>query len=119
MRQENSHVISSRTVHHLVVVSADADGWINRLRVLGLVAVAPWSGLRDPQISTHSTFTCGGYLKAMVYKEKFQNMDNLKERIQSGITCITPDVLTRVHHEWERRLCVCLQTNGNHVENAL
>ena len=50
--------------------------------------------------------------------DKIQNMD-LKERIRSGITCITPDVLTQVHHEWERRLHVCLQRNGNHVENVL
>ena len=39
--------------------------------------------------------------------DKIQNMDHLKERVRSGITCITPDVLTRVHHEWERRLRVC------------
>jgi len=26
--------------------------------------------------------------------DNIQNMDHLKERIRSGITCITPDVLT-------------------------
>lgn len=37
----------------------------------------------------------------------------------SAITCITPAVLTRVHHECERRLHGCLQRNSNHGKDVL
>jgi hypothetical protein len=45
--------------HHLVIVSACSICWIVSSRVPGLVVVVPWIGLRGPQITAHSIFTCG------------------------------------------------------------
>jgi hypothetical protein len=50
----------------------------------------------------------------MVYQEKY-----LKECIRNAITSISQEVLTRVQHEWENRIAMCFQSNGNHVEDVL
>jgi hypothetical protein len=55
----------------------------------------------------------------MVYQEKTRNTNHLKERIPNAITRISQDVLMRVHHEWEKRIRMCFQGNGNHVEHVL
>jgi hypothetical protein len=64
-------------------------------------------------------FYLWGHLKAMVYQEKIRNMNHLKERIRNAITHISWDVLTRVHHEWEKGIRTCFQSNSNHVEHVL
>lgn len=97
----------NKLIHHLVMVSAYADGWLNSFHVLGLIVAVLWNGLRGPLIFPPLKFYLVGHLKAMVYKEKIRNKDNLKERILNAITSITTDILERVHHESGRRLCVC------------
>ena len=91
--------------------------WLDQQFPRSWIGPVEWPA-RSPDLNPLD-FYLWGHLKAMVYKEKIQDMDHLKERIWSGITYITPDVLTRVHHEWERRRRVCLQRNGIHVENVL
>jgi hypothetical protein len=51
--------------------------------------------------------------------EKIREMNRLKERIQNTVSHRTPDVLTRVHHEWESCIHMCFQSDGNHIENIL
>ena len=53
----------------------------------------------------------GGHLKAMVYQVKRQNIDQVEEHIRDACVCVTPDELKRVHHEWERHICMHYQCN--------
>jgi hypothetical protein len=55
----------------------------------------------------------------MVFQVKIQNMDHLKERIRDARACVTPDVLKRVRHEWERRIHMRYHCNGAHIEQVL
>jgi hypothetical protein len=64
-------------------------------------------------------FYLWGHLKAKLCQVKIQYMDHLKERIREAYARITPDVLKRVRHEWERRICMCYQCNGIHIEHVL
>jgi len=53
-----------------------------------------------------------GHLKVKVYRVKIQNMGHLKQSIRDAYTHVTPDVLKRVSHEWERRISTPCQSNG-------
>jgi hypothetical protein len=73
-----------------------------------MVAVVPFSGLRGLQNSRNfilnferchprcvckTNFELWGYLKAMVYQEKLQNMDHVKERIRHACARIISHAL--------------------------
>jgi hypothetical protein len=84
-----------------------------------------WIGRRrpmewPPRSPDHSSLYLyvWGHLKAMVYHEKLRNMNRLNELIRNAISRITPDVLTRVHHEWENRIRICFQSNGIFCEQS-
>jgi len=47
----------------------------------------------------------------MLYQEKIQNMDHVKESIRDVYARITSDVLQQACHDWDRR-CQC---NGVHI----
>ncbi|GFG37999.1 hypothetical protein Cfor_01880, partial [Coptotermes formosanus] len=59
------------------------------------------------------------HLMARVYQLKIQNMDHLKERIRDACMCITPDVLKRVLHVWERLIRMRYQRNDAHIQHVL
>jgi hypothetical protein len=100
--------------------------WYLHAAMFGQQFLGSWIGhcgpmewpLRFPDLSPLG-FYLWGHLKAMVYQEKIGNMNHVKECIQNGISCKTPDVLTQVHHKWECRIHVCFQSNGNHTEHIL
>jgi hypothetical protein len=58
---------------------------------------------RSPDLTTLG-FYFWDHLKAIVYHVKLQNMNHLKESFRDGCGRITPDMLKRVRHEWERRI---------------
>lgn len=87
------------------------DAWIGRR---GPVEWPP----RSPDL-TPLDFYLWGHLKAMVYQEKIQNTNHLKERIMNAITSITPAVLIHVLQQWRIRIEMCFQNNGSHVEHSI
>ena len=54
----------------------------------------------------------------MVYQVKTQNKDHLKEHIRDESARITPRMLQRVRREWQRRIRMCCQCNGAHIEHV-
>jgi hypothetical protein len=70
---------------------------------------------RSPDI-TPMDFFFWGYLKHIVYAEKIQDMHHLKERINSVITTVTPDMIQRTWSEINYRLDICRATGGAHIE---
>jgi hypothetical protein len=73
---------------------------------------------RSPDLSPLD-FYLWEHLKAEVYQEKIRHMNHPKERIRNALMRISPDVLTRVHHECEKLIHMCFQSNDNHVEHFL
>ena len=118
-RMGNSRRTFSMTRHHrLVMVSACAVGSVGISSSLDRL---PWSvewPSRSPDFNP-LYFCLWEQLNIMVYQMKIQNMDGLKERIADACTLLTPDVLKRVRHEWERRIRICYQCYGAHIEHVL
>ena len=44
---------------------------------------------------------------------------HLQQRIRQCCEAIQPDVLLRVHADWQMRLAVCLAQEGQHIEHVL
>ena len=55
----------------------------------------------------------------MVYQESIRNVNHLKDRIINSFAQISPDVLLRVHSEWVKRIMMCIQNNGGHIESVI
>ena len=88
-----------------------SDAWIGRR---GPVEGSP----RSPGL-TPLDFYFLGHLKAMVYKENVRDINHLKDCIINSFAQISPDVLLRVHSEWVKRIMMCIQNNGGHIEPVI
>ena len=60
-----------------------------------------------------------GHLKAIVYGVKIQDVQHLKLRILDACAGISPAVLLSVCEEWENRVALTIQHNGQHIEHIL
>ena len=87
------------------------DAWIGRR---GPVEWPP----RSPDLSPLD-FYLWGHLKFMVYQVKIQDINHLKERITDAIRSIPSNVLMRVHQQWETRVNMCFENNGNYIEHII
>ena len=82
----------------------------------GLEVVDQYPGHLEAQISLHLIFSCGGYIKNIVYAEKIRNIQQLQERIASATETVTRDMIQKTLQEIEFRLDVSRATNGAHTE---
>ena len=55
----------------------------------------------------------------MVYQENIRAINHLKDRIINSFAQISPDVLLQVHSEWVKRIMMCIQNNGGHIEPVI
>ena len=85
-----------------------------------------WIGRRGPvewpQRSPDLTpldFYLWGHLKAIVYAVKIRDVQHLKLRILEACASISPAVLLSVCEEWEKRVALTIQHNGQHIEHIL
>ncbi|KAL1257990.1 hypothetical protein QQF64_011234 [Cirrhinus molitorella] len=86
----------------------------------GLVVVGQLNGPQGLPISPNLTpldFYLWGHLKAIVCGVKIRDVQHLKLRIlEAGIS---PAVLLSVCEEWEKRVALTIQHNGQHIEHIL
>ena len=82
----------------------------------GLEGVEQYPGHLEAQISLHLIFSCGRYIKNIVYAEKIRNVQHLQDRITSAIETVTRDMIQKTWEEMEFRLDVSRTTNGAHIE---
>lgn len=73
---------------------------------------------RTPDM-TPLDFFLWGAVKDKVYKERPNNVEELKNRITLVIRRIRPDSLEKVHREMVRRCQMCVQVNGGHFEHLI
>jgi hypothetical protein len=57
-----------------------------------------------------------GFVEDIVYDEKVQNVNELRDRIVRAAECVTNEVLASKWRQTEYRLDVCRATNGAHIE---
>ena len=82
----------------------------------GLEGVDQYPGHLEAQISLHLIFSCGGYIKNIVYAEKIRNIQHLQERITSAFETVARDMIQKTWQEIEFRLDVSRATNVAHIE---
>lgn len=64
-------------------------------------------------------FYLWGYLKDNVYTERPDTIEDLKAAITAQIRRITKEECQRVIDNFERRIQICLERNGRHLEHVL
>jgi hypothetical protein len=64
-------------------------------------------------------FHLWGHLKAQVYAEKIRNVEHLRQSIIEACNVITPGIIKRVFVDWVKRLNLCIENNGGHIEHVL
>ena len=82
----------------------------------GLEGMDQYPGHLEAKISLHSIFSCGGYIKNIVYAEKIRNIQHLQDRITSAIETVTRDMIQKTWQAIEFLLDVSRATNGVHIE---
>jgi len=70
---------------------------------------------RSPDL-TPLDFFLWGYLKSKVYISKPQNLEDLKDNIKEEISKIDPNTLQKVIRNWLKRIKLCHDLNGRHIE---
>jgi hypothetical protein len=58
-------------------------------------------------------------MKAQVYEEKIRNVEHLRQRIIDACNAITSVIIKRVLVDWVKRLNLCTENNGGHIEKVL
>ena len=70
---------------------------------------------RSPDI-TPLNFFLWGYVKDIVYRTKFRDINDLQHLIIEAIDTVTVDMLARTWQEIEYRLDIVRATDGAHIE---
>jgi hypothetical protein len=73
---------------------------------------------RSPDL-TPLDFYLWGHLKSIVYEVKINNVAHLCRRIEEACASVDPTTLRRVQQDWHKRLQLCIQRNGGHIEHVL
>jgi len=74
--------------------------------------------LRSPDLSPLDFFVWG-YIKGEVYKQRVQNVDELKAKIQEAASHITKEMLENVYENCLHCLRLCLSHDGGHFQHLL
>lgn len=73
---------------------------------------------RSPDL-TPPDFFLWGYVKDHVFKSPPTTAENMKERIRGAFHNVSPQMLVNVGKNFEKRVRLCLQSDGHHFEHLL
>lgn len=73
---------------------------------------------RSPDL-TKMDFFLWGYVKEIVYTDTPTTIQNMKDRIIHAFRSITPAILRKVETSFQRRIEMCVNQNGQHVEHLI
>lgn len=73
---------------------------------------------RSPDLTPMDYFLWG-YVKNIVYSTAPTTAQDMKTRIQDAFATITPEMLRNVRTSFEKRLMLCIQEDGHHIEPLL
>ncbi|ERL96121.1 hypothetical protein D910_01103, partial [Dendroctonus ponderosae] len=91
---------------------------------LRLISTAKWIGRdwfqnwppRSPDL-TPLDFCLWGYIKGIVYHTLPTTSHDMKTRIRDAFKTVTPQMLSRVSSDFEKRIYKCLEIYGQHFEH--
>lgn len=88
-------------------------------RVIGRGCPVNWPP-RSPDLNPMDFFVWG-YLKSLVYSSPVETVEELEERVFHHCEVLrnNPEVFFRVRQSMMRRLRLCVETNGRHIEHLL
>ena len=110
---------SSRMGHLPTQLILLLTGWITSFRTGSSAENASRNGPPIPRILTPPDFYLWGFLKDNVYRNNPQTIPELKEAITQKINAIPKEECIRVINNFARRIQICLQQNGGHLEHIL
>ena len=72
---------------------------------------------RSPDLTVCDMFLWS-YLKDQVFTPgyRFENLNELRNKIETEIQTISPRHLTSAFHDWETRIYACVAADGYHFE---
>ena len=72
---------------------------------------------RSPDLTVCDTFLWS-YLNDQVFTPgyRFENLNELRNKIETEIQTISPRHLTSAFHDWEKRIYACAAADGYHFE---
>lgn len=73
---------------------------------------------RSPDL-TPLDFFLWGHLKSVVFKTQPDSIEDLQQRIIQECRAISPETFQKVREQFELRLYMCLEKNGNHFEQFI
>lgn len=73
---------------------------------------------RSPGL-TKMDFFFWGYIKSLVYQTPPMTPEDMKIRIREAFATVTPEMLTNVKKNFEKRVRLCIEQNGHHFEHLL
>src|ERR1700712_6084313 len=71
---------------------------------------------RSPDL-TPLDFFLWGYVKNQVYRNEFENIDELQNSVVEFITRINQNSVRKAANHVLKRIQLCVQNNGAHIEN--
>lgn len=86
-------------------------------RVLALHGTIPWPA-RSPDL-TPLDFFVWGTIKNIVYRTEPTTEDDMRERIRGAFATITPGMLRRTRSNFTRRVELCVDREGAHIEHLI
>ncbi|XP_011873739.1 PREDICTED: uncharacterized protein LOC105565277 [Vollenhovia emeryi] len=86
-------------------------------RWIGRRAPIAWPA-RSPDL-TSPDFFLWGYLKNIVYEQQPRTREDMMQRIRRACAAISRDVLLKTVQQFEKRINLCLQANGDNFEQLL
>ena len=103
--------------HHANVARIEADRLFPG-RWIGRDGPVPWPWPSRCPDFTILDFFAWGFLKGIiVYETRPVNPEDLKQRIRNACNLMTPEMLQRVRREFLRRLRLCVEQGGRHIEH--
>ncbi|XP_070524010.1 histone-lysine N-methyltransferase SETMAR-like [Cardiocondyla obscurior] len=109
--QQDGHPAHTSRLARNILREKFSEKWI------GLYGPQEWPP-RSPDL-TPLDFFAWGYLKNKVYKNEPENAEELKQRIRDACSEIIPRTLKQVRENFMRRVAICLEKNGGHIEHLL
>jgi len=73
---------------------------------------------RSPDLSPLDFFLWG-YIQSQVYATLPLNREDLRNRILQAFNTVTPEMLQRTRANFMRRLVICAENGGGHIEHIL
>jgi len=86
-------------------------------KILFLISLNPASGCRIALTLIH--YTVWGTLQQLVYCQKIQDIEHLKEVLHSCLDMISQDLIDGAIHQWSKHITMVILAQSSHSEHRV